>query len=112
MCIFKSVYVNAFVSVCVRMSIFSSLYTCTQAQTVNTYNTAYARRCVAYNHDGTQIAAGLASGKVLILDPKRLEEVCARHTREQTITDMKFSPDGERRKHDMCMYIYVCIMYV
>ncbi len=61
------------------------------------------RRCVAYNHDGTQIAAGLASGKVLVLDPKRLEEICARHTREQPITDLKFSPDGQSKS----MYVSV-----
>lgn len=51
-------------------------------------------RCVAYNNDGTQIAAGLTNGKLVILSPKKLEEICTRHTRETVITDVKFSADG------------------
>jgi microtubule-associated protein-like 6 len=51
-------------------------------------------RSVAYNHDGSLLACGLVTGQVVVLEPRRLEQVCARHARATPILDLKFSPDG------------------
>jgi len=51
-------------------------------------------KCVAYSPDGLLLAVGLVSGKIIILEHKKLHEVVSRHTRELPIADLKFSPDA------------------
>ena len=51
-------------------------------------------KTVAYNKDGSALAAGLVDGTVVVLETKKLNVICERRTHEAAISDVKFSPDG------------------